>query len=240
MPSRIGREVYRARVSLDRRHLAIIVDFLNNLNLPYRNCKQVYRWRLLNGNCSHVAHNALAEAGIWTPWPTGQFFATAAFNFPVPKNEFVDLTLRTNHLPVENPHALYADEAVRRTILQFDALSAAPGSLASAQPAIGENRSMRQERLRLIFYDNPFWGDYHRHLARFFREPRYFDLPANLRHFAAAYEKAGKTMQPAKGDGEKARFLTRYERYLDRETRQIGTQLSALASPLEQPAEALT
>ena len=135
--------------------MAIVVDFLNNLNLPYRNCKQVYRWRLLNGNCSHVAHNALAEAGIWTPWPTGQFFATAAFNFPVPKNEFVDLLLRTNDLPVENPHALYADEAVAHDPSVRCWLSAAPGGLASAQPAIGENEIYETERLRLIFYETP-------------------------------------------------------------------------------------
>jgi hypothetical protein len=236
---RFGREVYRARVPLDRQRMAITVDFLNALNVPYRDGKRVYRWRVLNDNCSHVAHNALSEAGIWKPWPTGQFFAIAAFNFPVPKNEFVDLMLRVNDLPVDNPRALYADDAARRAILQFDTLPAAPGGLASAQAAIRENEIYETKRLRLIFYDTPLWGHYNRHLARIFREPRYFDLPVNLRHFAAAYERAAKTMPASKGDGAMARFLARYERYLDGEARRVETKLAALSSALERPAKAL-
>ncbi len=69
---RFGREIYRAKIPLDRRRMETIVDFLNALNAPYRDGRRVYQWRLFNDNCSHVAHNALAAAGVWTRWPTGQ------------------------------------------------------------------------------------------------------------------------------------------------------------------------
>jgi hypothetical protein len=97
-----GRDTYRARIPLERRRMGAMVDFLNDLNETYRDGRRVFRWKALNNNCSHVAHNALAVAAIWSPWPTGQILALAAFNFPVPKNEFVDLMLRTNDLPIQD------------------------------------------------------------------------------------------------------------------------------------------
>src|SRR5262249_35460105 len=149
----------------------------------------------------------LAAAGIWSPWPTGQFFAIAAFNFPVPKNEFVDLMVRTNDTLLDDPRSLYGDEAARRALLEMNIPPAMPGGLASAQSAIAENDIYDTERLRLIFYDNPFWGKYHRRLARIFREPRYFDLRENLRYFAAAYHTARKRVPAAHRDRTIARFL---------------------------------
>src|ERR1700742_261375 len=113
---RFGRDSYRARIPLDHQRMAAIVDYLNHLNAPYRDGTRQFRWQIFNNNCAHVAHNALAQAGIWAPWPTGQFSALAMFNFPVPKNEFVDLMLRTNDLPIHDARALYKDDAARRAL----------------------------------------------------------------------------------------------------------------------------
>lgn len=234
-----GREIYRARVALDRQRMQIIVDFLNALNAPYREGKRVYRWRLFKDNCSHVAHNALARAGIWAPWPEKRLSAVAAADFPVPKNEFVDLMRQTNDLPIDDPRALYGNVVARRALLEADALPTAPGGLAAVQPAIANNEIYETDRLRLIFYDNPLWGQYHRHLARIFREPRYFDLQTNLRHFAALYQKARNDMPAANGSGEMARFLAQYERHIDREMAQIETRLAAAAYPVTARAEVL-
>jgi hypothetical protein len=235
-----GRDTYRAKVPLDRRRMGVIVDFLNAINLPYRDGKRVYRWSILNDNCSHVARNALATAGLWAPWPIGQFFAIAAFKFPVPKNEFVDLIVRANDLPIAKPGLLYRDAAARRALLDLDVLPCAPGGLAETLDAVAENEIYETDRLRLIFYDNPFWGKYHRQLARIFREPRYFDLRANSRHFAAAYRAARGNLPAARGDGEMARFIERYESYLDREMTRVCDQLEALSRPVVARAEALT
>jgi hypothetical protein len=235
-----GREIYRAKVPLDRRRTGIIIDYLNGLNVPYRDGARVYRWSVFNNNCSHIAHNALAAAGVWRPWPTGQFFAKAAFNFPVPKNEFVDLMLRANDLPVDDPQALFADAAARDALLQFDKLPTAPGALAAAEPAVAENHIYETEDLRLIFYATRLSRKYPRRFARVFREPRYFFLPANLSHFAAVYQKARKSLPGAKGDGEKLRFMTNYEHYLDREISCVATALGEISNSVDQPIEAFS
>lgn len=234
-----GREIYRAKVPLNRRRTGIIVDYLNALNSPYRDGKREYRWRLLNDNCSHVAHNALARAGIWAPWPTGEFFVTAAFNFPVPKNEFLDLALRANDLPIDDPHRLFADDVARHALIEYDSLPTAPGALVAAQPAVVENEIYETERLRLIFYDSLLLGTYHRHFARIFREPRYFSLSANLDYFAMAYEKARKNLPGARGSAEMARFMARYDDYLDREINRVTRQRAELSQTVHEPAEAL-
>lgn len=234
-----GREAYRAKVPLDRRRTGIIIDFLNALNVPYRDGKRVYRWSVFNNNCSHIAHNALAAAGVWAPWPTGQFIVTAAFNFPVPKNEFVDLMLRANDLPLDDPQALFADRAARSALLEFDKLPTAPGALAVAAPVVAENHIYETEDLRLIFYATRLSGKYPRRFARIFREPRYFFLPANLNHFAAVYQKARKNLQGARGDGEKMRFMTSYEHYLDREISRLSDELAEIPRSVDERVEAL-
>ena len=179
--AQFGRDVFRARVPLDRPRMAAIIEYLNALNAPYREGRKIYRWRILNNNCAHVGHNALAAAGLWAPWPTGQFFAFAAFKFPVPKNEFVNLMLRANDLPIEDAQALYADVPARRALLATGTLPTAAGALALAAPAVADNDIYDVARLRLIFYDNPFWGPYRGRFQRVLTEPRYCDLHANLR-----------------------------------------------------------
>ena len=79
--AQFGRDTFRARVPLDRARMAAIVDFLNSLNAPYREGRQVYRWRVLNNNCAHVAHNALAAAGLWAPGRPASFSPSPPSNF---------------------------------------------------------------------------------------------------------------------------------------------------------------
>jgi hypothetical protein len=206
-----GRDVYRARVPLNAARMRLVVDYLNALNEPYRRGQKLYRWRLLNDNCSHVAHNALAQAGIWAPWRTGQVFLLAAFRFPVPKNEMVDLALRANALPVEDPAALFADAAARAALMVHGTLPTGPGALTSAMPALAVNDVYDTRKLRLIFYDNPFWGPYRFHFERLFSEPRYTSLPVNLRHFAARYRVAARQEVGGRLPGD---FMSLYERHI--------------------------
>jgi hypothetical protein len=239
---RFGRDTYRARIPLDHARMAAIVDYLNGLNAPYRDGTRVYRWRVLNNNCAHVAHNALAVAGIWSPWPTGQFFAFAAFRFPVPKNELVDFALRTNDLPIQDAQAMYEDEIARRALLETGTLPTAPAALVTAECAIHDNYIYDTNRLRLIFYDNPLWGPYRFRFARIFTEPRYSDLRANLRHFATLYKAAQEHSRPANGagedTGERARFQMRYNDYIAREAEKVKNQLASLDHSAERLAEA--
>lgn len=227
--AQFGRDTFRARVPLDRVRMGAIVDYLNRLNAPYRAGQRIYRWRVLNDNCAHAAHNALAAAGLFRPWPTGQFFAFAAFNFPVPKNEFVDLMLRTNDLPIENPQELYKDAQARQALLATGTLPTAPGALASTQPAMAANDLYDVARLRLIFYDNPFWGPYRFRFKRIFATPRFTDLHANLRHFAKCYAQAQAQGRPRTHlSGERALFQNRYDEHVAREAAKLRHQLTRL------------
>jgi len=216
--ARFGRDILRARVPLDATRMAAIVNYLNEVNAPYRAGKKIFNWRVLNNNCAHLTHNALAAAGIWAPWPTGQFFAFAAFGFPVPKNEFVDLVLRANDLPLADAQAIHDDQAARRALLEFGALPMAPGALAFAEPAIQPNELYDTEGLKLIFYDNPFWGPYRGRLARILREPRYFDLRANLLHFEGVYADALARPRRARS----AEFNRLYDKFIAREAAKVS------------------
>ncbi len=227
--AQFGRDTFRARVPLDRGRMEAIVVFLNGLNAPYRDGQRIYRWRVLNNNCAHVAHNALAVAGLWAPWPTGQFFAFAAFKFPVPKNEFVDLMLRASDLPIEDAQALYEDAHARRMLLSTGSLPTVPGALASAGPAIAENDIYDVARLRLIFYDNPFWGPYRHRFKQIFTTPRYIDLHANLRDFANRYTMAQtRGRGTARLSGECALFQDCHEKHIAREAEKLSRQLARL------------
>lgn len=239
---RFGRDVYRARVPLDRARMALVVDFLNGLNVPYRAGAKEYRWRLFNDNCSHVVHNALAAAGVWRPWPTGQFFAIAAFNFPVPKNEFVDLVLRANDLPIEDPRALYEDEVARWLLLEHHALPAGTGALAQAERAVRDNAVYDTAKLRLIFYDHHILGKYRGRFARIFSEPRYFDLYTNLRHFqmrCGAAQKNRRAARPDARDAARARFYASYDRAIACAAAEVERHLAALCAPAGARVEAL-
>ena len=222
-----GRDILRVRVPLDRARMTAIVTFLNALNAPYRDGAKLFKWRVFNDNCSHLAHNAFAQADIWKFWPTGQFVGTAAFNFPVPKNEFVDLVMRTNDLPIGDPAAMFKDEIARRMLLDHDTLPTAPGALVTAQPAIQVNDLYDVRGLRSIFFDSP-WGPYRPRLARILSEPRYSDVQANLRHFDAIYASARQRQtrdRPAGSD----EFYRRYDQYIDREAARLRSRLAALA-----------
>lgn len=234
-----GRDRYCARVPLDRERMARVVDFANRLNAVYRDGRKAFQWDVLRNNCSHVNHNALAAAGIWSPWETERSILIAAFDFPVPKNEFVNLMRRTNDLPIDDIDALYEEEAARRTLLGGGVLPTAPGALAEAEPAVQEN-DVYDTDLSLIFYDYPIFGSYERHFRKIFSEPRYLDLVANLRHFDGLYRKIERRREPldaflarhdAASPAERdalARFHEAYYREVARERAAVEAGLALL------------
>lgn len=225
--AQFGRDSFRARVPLDRTRIGAMVDYLNALNAPYRAGK-TYHWRLFNDNCVHVAHNALAAAGLWSPWPTGQLVPLACWRFPVPKNAFVDVLRRANDLPLEDAQALYEDAAARRSLLDSGTLPAAPGALASTGPAITHNDVYDVENLRLIFFDNFLWGPYRFHFKRIFSTPHYTNLHANLRHYAARYAHAQTRPPLRRLSGERALFQSRYEDHLACQAKATAKSLACL------------
>lgn len=181
-----GRDRYCARVPVSGEQMARIVDYLNGLNRPYREGKAEYEWSVLNDNCIHVAHNALTAIGFWPVWPTRRFILVAAFDFPVPKNEFVNIMRRANDMPIDDLLAVWNDVPARRALLAGEGLPTREGALATFEPVAKEN-ALYDTDLRLIFYDEPVFGRYEGWYRRIATQPRYSDLWAGLRYFDALY-----------------------------------------------------
>lgn len=191
---RLGRDAYCARVPLNAARMHAIVEYLNSLNHRYREGGEEYTWSLFNNNCVHVNRNTLAQAGVLPAWPTGQWAVRAAFKFPVPKNTLVDLIVSSNDLPIIDPAALFSDLFTRDTLLRWGTLPTGPGALTRIEPVIINNDIYDVSRnLKLIFYDNPFWGKYPRNFRRILKSSRYFQLRENLRHFLSLYEQIPDT-----------------------------------------------
>jgi hypothetical protein len=235
---KFGRNRYCARIPLQRSRMVKIVQYLNDLNEPYRTGGKVFDWNVLTHNCSHVNHNALAAAGLWDVWPMDRFILISMFDFPVPKNEFVNAMLRTNDVPIDDPEAVFADEAARKLLLEEDRLPTEPGAIADLD-AIADPNDLYDTESRIIFYDDPILGVYQRRFNKIMTEPRYFRLRDNLHYFAALYEKMERERKPLawylakrQEDSEQERkaFGIFYEKYYDYLSRQRGAiaQQSAL------------
>jgi hypothetical protein len=231
----LGRDRYCARVPLDRTKMARVVNYLNAVNAPYRAGKQVFNWSVLENNCSHLAHNVLAVAGVWPEWPTDRPFLIAAFDFPVPKNEFVNLMRRSNDMPIADPTALYEDETARVTIPAQGWVATRPGGLAEAEPAVRPNEVYDTD-LRLIFYDDPPFGHYQERWDRMFKDPRYTDLRANLRYFSTLYATVlanrpaeGWTDAPTTNADGRDSFMVKYYQMIAAEKAHADATLAALS-----------
>jgi hypothetical protein len=222
-----GRDRYCARVPMDRTEMGVIVDYLNRLNEPYRIGRKEFEWSVLRDNCVHMAHNALAALGLWDEWATERFFLIAAFDFPVPKNEFVNLTRRTNDMPLADPQALYQDGATRAGLLRDNRIATMPGALAHAERAIRPN-ALYDTDLRLIFYDEPIFGQYQDWFDQIFAERRYTELRANLGYFSELYAAILAT-SPGAGDPAFAVFSNRYRSYIAHQKELVDRWLATLS-----------
>jgi hypothetical protein len=190
-----GRDRFCARVPVSAGQMARIVEYLNRLNRPYRDGKAEYQWSVLNDNCIHVAHNALAAIGFWPVWPMHRFFLVAAFDFPVPKNEFVNIMRRANDMPVENLLAVWEDRPARQAVLAGEDLPTRAGALATFERVVQDN-ALYATDLRLIFYDEPVFGHYETWFRRILAEPHYTDLQADLRYYRARYQRIEAARRP--------------------------------------------
>ena len=190
-----GRDRYCARVPVSKVQMARITGYLNGLNRPYRDGKAEYKWSVLSDNCIHVAHNALTAIGFWPLWATHRFILVAAFDFPVPKNEFVNIMHRANDMPLEDLLTVWNDRPVRTALLAGEELPTREGALATFEPVVGQN-ALYQTDLQLIFYDEPMFGPYEGLYRQIVRQPRYTDPQADRRYFEARYTSIESQRRP--------------------------------------------
>jgi hypothetical protein len=190
-----GRNRYCGRIPLGRPQMLRIIDYLNELNRPYKDRSKVFDWNLFNHNCSHINHNALASADLWQPWPMDRSLLVSLFDFPVPKNEFVNVMRRTNDLPIDDIEALYDDPAARALLMDYGRLPTEPGAIADLGSIVSPN-DVYDTQSRIIFYDDPITGRYQRWFDRMMSDPRYFRIRDNLAYFDALYRKIEDGKRP--------------------------------------------
>ncbi len=207
----LGRGRFCAKVPVTRRQMIAMIAFLNAQNAPYRDGRKVFHWGLFQDNCIHLAHNALAVAGVWAEWPINLPLVRAIFDFPVPKNEFVNLMRRVNDPPRLDPPAIGDDQSAARSLAQFGELPFRPGTLADAHPPQWPNEVYETD-LKLIFFDDPLFGHYQERFDAIFRDPRYFDIARNLDYFARLYDRSKADRRPLQAWLAQERFATPAER----------------------------
>jgi hypothetical protein len=227
----LGRDRYCARVPTDRSGLQRVIAYLNSVNAPYREGRQDFHWDVLRNNCVHFIHDALSELGLWDRWPH-QTLVEAAFHFPVPKNEFVDLAYGANDLPVDDPLALYRMTRARAALMSAGTLPTGPGAVLEAEPARAPNEMYRTD-VSLIFYDDPVFGSYSDRFARLMSSPRFATLDANFAWFDDLYRRAAANAETAPqraaatlGPEERADFepfLARYRTFVRAQQARIAT-----------------
>jgi hypothetical protein len=233
----LARGRYCARVPLSRAQMARVVAFLNAKNALYRDGARDFDSSLFRDNCVHLPHNALAAADVWAEWPTDMCLPLAMLDFPVPKNDFVNLVRRTNDLPLDDLARLFDDAAARRLVLEFGRLPNEPGALASSTPVHAPN-DMFETKVSLIFYDAEPFGPYPGWFQDIFHAPRLIDARANLAHFAALYAGLAaarrpvafwETRVPPRDRAAFAQFYAGYYARLDTLRRDIAQRLQAAA-----------
>jgi hypothetical protein len=235
-----GRDRYCARVPVTAAQMARIVDYLNGLNRPYRDGKAEYEWSVLTDNCIHVAHNALTSIGFWPPWPMHRFFLIAAFDFPVPKNEFVNIMRRANDMPIEDLMAVWNDVPARQAVLAGEGLPTRDGAIATFEPVVHDN-ALYDTDLQLIFYDDPTFGHYEGWYRQILGQPRYNDLQADLRYFDLRYARIEAERRPLgwwlsthPALARAPDFARFYAQYYEAVAHEAGVVAAAVARPAVQ------
>ena len=106
------------------------------------------------------------------------------FDFPTPKNEFVNLMRRANDMRLLDLAQAYRDPAARRSLTEYGRLPVGPGVLAEARGPQRPNEVYDTD-LKLIFYDAPPFGPYQGWFDAIFSDPAALDMGQNAAAFAA-------------------------------------------------------
>lgn len=234
-----GRGRYCARVPVNRAQMIRMIAFLNAQNEPYREGREIFKWSVFEDNCIHLAHNALTQAGIWPEWPINRPLLISIFDFPVPKNEFVNLMRRIDDPPDPDLIEIYHDQSAARSLAQFDRLPWIPGVVASSRGP-QEPNEVYDTDVKQVFYDDPVTGRYRRRFNAILDDPRYTDLEQNMDYFAALYRQYATQRKPLatwlardEFDAPVARqsfidFYHRFYAFVDSERADIAAQRAAL------------
>jgi hypothetical protein len=179
--------------------------YLNSANETAQ--KSGYVWNMYTNNCSHIAHNALAAAGVWDSkvarGPGAMNVArdvvsvaralalSQMSDFSFPANNFVRLYEAGNERPIHDALAAFRNRDVRRT-MGDGWISTGPGALIATYPIhdVKRNQMFAPGRDPFLFSVPMLWdkAETYQRLTR--HAPRFVtDLGANLAHYRERYTK---------------------------------------------------
>jgi hypothetical protein len=198
-----ARTAYCARLPMSRDAIGEVIAYLNGVNESAQ--QSGYTWNMYTNNCSHVAHNALAAAGVWDPkvarGPGAMNVARDVISvaralalsqmsdFSFPANTFVRLYEAGNERPIDDAVAAFRNHDVRRT-MNDGWVTTGPGALIATYPIhdASRNQMFAPGRDPFLFSVPMLWdkADTFKMLTR--NAPSIVaDLPANLAHYRERY-----------------------------------------------------
>ncbi|MBI5201393.1 MAG: hypothetical protein HY925_07390 [Elusimicrobia bacterium] len=246
-----ARSAYCSRLPLSREGLGKVLNYLNARNVEAR--ANGYQWNGLTNNCSHIPHNALAEAGVWDPKKIrgaghfdrirsvvgsgvkSVFGLTPDLSFPA--NNFVRLYEAGNTRPIGDVFDAFHNHDVRRT-MQDGWTSTGPGALVATY-AIHDaslNRVYQPGKDPLLASVPLLW-DKRSKFDKLTREPpaELTDLGANLASYSARYKKTlDEAPGPAQGASrmgtqeERKAYVEFYDRFYEQTARRSRETDAAL------------
>ena len=215
-----ARTAYSARLPMSRDAIGKVVAYLNTTNASAQTSG--YIWNMYTNNCSHVAHNALAAAGVWDPKvargpgalnvardvvSVARALALSQMSdFSFPANNFVRLYEAGNTRPVDDALAGFRNHDVRRT-MSDGWMSTGPGALIASYPIHDPklNQLFSLGRDPFLFSVPMLWdkADTYQMLTR---DPpsTVTDLAANLAYYRERYT---KTLAKQRSLDEEVGFL---------------------------------
>src|SRR6267378_7249339 len=245
-----ARTAYSARLPVSRGAVGKVIAYLNGANEGAQ--QSGYVWNMYTNNCSHVAHNALAAAGVWDPkvargpgavnvvrdvLSVAKALALSQMSdFSFPANNFVRLYEAGNERPIGDALAAFRNHDVRRT-MSDGWISTGPGALIASYPIHDRSRNQLFAPGRDPFlFSVPMLWDKAETFKRLTRDAPSIvtDLAANLAHFRERYattlarrrsidEEAG-TLNGNESEEEFRIFYARFYEYFADELKRIDAR----------------
>ena len=228
---KFGRTIFCARLPVTVGMLEDIVEYLNDLNQEYALGEADYNWSGYHDNCSHVLHNSLAAADVWSEQSVRVTKFRQLFNLSIPANEFANLAILANTYPLDNFERLMKDPVKRKSLLERNWLPMRHGALMKIIPVHGNNE-LYDTRLRIFVLEGPLFRRKTAKIDTLFRQPHNTQVEANLRFFQQLYQKILDQRpdgwdRPDSGD-EYATARKKYFEYIGEQLEDVDRKLDRL------------
>ena len=246
-----ARTAYCARLPMSRNAIAKVIAYLNSANESAQ--QSGYIWNMYTNNCSHVAHNALAAAGVWDPKvargpgainvardvvSVARALALSQMSdFSFPANNFVRLYEAGNERPIDDALSAFRNHDVRRT-MNDGWITTRPGALIASYPIhdAARNQMFSPGRDPFLFSVPMLW-DKAETFKRLTRDAPAIvtDLHSNLAHYRERYEETLanqrsladelRSLRGTESEEEFRIFYARFYEYIADELERTGARL---------------